>query len=48
MDLAAILEPVLAFFREGVGKVFYDIAAALYKVFYPANAEAARPVELPQ
>ncbi|GAA0206409.1 MULTISPECIES: hypothetical protein [Corynebacterium] len=48
MDLAAILEPVLAFFREGVGKGIADILAALYDLFYPANAEPAHPVELPK
>ena len=48
MDLAAILEPVIAFFSEGIGKIFADIARALYEVLYPANAEAAHPIEIPK
>lgn len=41
MDLAALLEPVLAFFRDGVGKTLFDVASALYRFLFPANAEAA-------
>ena len=48
MDLAALLEPVLAFFREGVGKALFDALTFVYKLLYPANAEAAKPVVIPR
>lgn len=48
MDLAALLEPVLAFFREGVGKALFDALTFVYKLLYPANAEAAKPVVIPK
>lgn len=47
MDLGALIEPLIAFSSEGIGKVFADIASALYQILYPANAEAAKPVEIP-
>ncbi|QYH19074.1 hypothetical protein JKI95_07280 [Corynebacterium aquatimens] len=48
MDLGALLEPVLAFFREGIGKTFLDALTFIYKLLYPANAEAAHPIEIPK
>ncbi|MCP1387485.1 hypothetical protein M5J20_04700 [Corynebacterium sp. TA-R-1] len=48
MDLGALLEPVLAFFRDGIGKAILDALTFVYKLLYPANAEAAHPVEIPQ
>lgn len=48
MDFSALLEPVLAFFREGVGKAIFDAAAFVYQLLYPANSEAARPVVIPK
>ncbi|MDY5785021.1 MULTISPECIES: hypothetical protein [unclassified Corynebacterium] len=47
MDLAAILEPMITFFSEGIGAIIADIARAIYAVLYPANADAARPIEIP-
>ncbi|SDS76492.1 hypothetical protein [Corynebacterium timonense] len=47
MDFAALLEPLIRFFSEGIGKVIADVARALYAILYPANAEAAHPVPLP-
>lgn len=48
MDLAAVLEPVLAFFRDGIGKVIADVFTFIYQLLYPANAESAKPVEIPR
>ena len=48
MDLGALLEPLVAFSSQGIGKVFVDILEGLYNLLYPANAEAARPVETPK
>ncbi|WJY69039.1 hypothetical protein [Corynebacterium auris] len=48
MDFAALLEPVIRFFSEGIGKVIADAARFLYAIFYPANAEAAHPVPIPE
>ena len=48
MDLTGLLEPVLAFFSEGVGKAIFDALTFVYKLLYPANAEAAKPVVIPK
>lgn len=48
MDLGAMLQPVLAFFNEGIGKVIADVLRALYETFFPANSEGAKPVEIPK
>lgn len=48
MDLDALLEPIQKFFGEGIGKLIADFASLLYQLLYPANAEAAQPVELPK
>lgn len=48
MDLGALLEPMLAFFSDGIGKVIADVLRAIYEVLFPANADAAKPVEIPK
>lgn len=48
MDIGAMLQPVLAFFNEGIGKVIADVLRALYETFFPANSEGAKPVEVPK
>lgn len=48
MDLTGLLEPVLAFFREGVGKAIFDTLAFEYTLLYPANSEAAAPMVIPK
>ncbi|SDL99148.1 hypothetical protein SAMN04488535_1490 [Corynebacterium mycetoides] len=48
MDFNALLAPVIAFFSEGIGKAIFDFAQMLYSILYPANAEAAYPVETPK
>ncbi|WP_288833202.1 hypothetical protein [uncultured Corynebacterium sp.] len=48
MDFAALLEPAIKFFSEGVGKVIADFARMLYEILYPANAEPAHPIEIPK
>ena len=48
MDLNAILDPIVAFFSEGIGKIISDVLRTLYSVFYPANSEAAYPIEIPR
>lgn len=47
MNLDAILQPVIDFFSEGIGAVLRDIAEAVYMFLFPANAEAAHPIEIP-
>lgn len=46
MDLNSLLEPVIAFFSDGIGAVIRDVLVALYEILYPANAEAAKPFEI--
>ncbi|QPK83186.1 hypothetical protein G7Y29_10215 [Corynebacterium qintianiae] len=48
MDFNAILAPAIEFSSEGIGKVLFDLAQLFYNIFYPANAEAAHPVEIPR
>lgn len=48
MDYSAILEPVLGFFREGIGKTIADAVTFIYRVLYPANSPTARPVLIPE
>ena len=48
MGIGALLQPVLAFFNEGIGKVIADVLRALYETFFPANSEGAKPVEIPK
>ncbi|WP_169332002.1 hypothetical protein [Corynebacterium caspium] len=46
MDLEALLKPLIEFFSSGIGAVIANIVKALYAVLYPANAEAATPLDL--
>lgn len=48
MDLGALVEPLVAFFSEGIGKTIMDILSVIYQVLFPANAPAATPQELPR
>ncbi len=48
MDLAALIDPVIAFFNDGIGKVIRDVLTLIYQILYPANAPAATPVEIPK
>lgn len=47
MDLASLVDPLVGFFSNGIGKVIMDVLTFLYELLYPANAPAATPVELP-
>lgn len=48
MDLGTLIEPILAFFSQGVGKAIADALKFLYQLLYPANAPAATPVNIPR
>ncbi|WCZ39866.1 hypothetical protein [Corynebacterium jeddahense] len=48
MDLSALIEPVVAFFSQGIGKTIADVLTLVYEVLFPANAPAATPVEIPR
>lgn len=48
MDLGALVEPLVAFSSEGIGKTIMDILSVIYQVLFPANAPAATPQELPR
>ena len=48
MDLTALFEPILAFFKDGIGKTILDALMKLYELLYPANSDAATPLELPE
>ncbi|MDK8880459.1 hypothetical protein [Corynebacterium sp. MSK008] len=48
MDLGALVEPLTAFFSEGIGKTIMDILSVIYQVLFPANAPSATPQELPR
>lgn len=41
MDFNALLEPIVAFFSDGIGAVIAQIGEFFYNVLFPANAEAA-------
>ena len=45
MDLAALLEPIMAFFKDGIGKTILDALMKLYELLYPANSDPAKPIE---
>lgn len=47
MDLGALVEPLVAFFSQGIGKQVLDFLSVIYEVLFPANAPAATPQELP-
>lgn len=48
MDLGALVEPLVAFFSQGVGKAIMDTLTVIYELLFPANAPAATPQELPR
>lgn len=48
MDLAALLEPIMAFFKDGIGKAILDALMKLYELLYPANSDPAKPIEIPK
>ncbi|MCG7279658.1 MULTISPECIES: hypothetical protein [Corynebacterium] len=48
MDIGAMLDPLVQFFSGGIGKSIADVMTFLYELFFPANAEAAAPVEIPK
>ncbi|WP_197079705.1 hypothetical protein [Corynebacterium kalinowskii] len=47
MDINSIMTPVLDFFSHGIGEIIANVMRVIYALIYPANAEAARPVDLP-
>ncbi|NLA55676.1 MAG: hypothetical protein GX859_05160 [Corynebacterium humireducens] len=47
MNFDAILNPAIAFSSEGIGAVMLDIAKVIYSLLYPANSDAARPIDIP-
>ena len=48
MDFGAMVEPLTAFFSQGIGKTIMDVLSFIYQVLFPANAPAATPQELPR
>ena len=48
MDLGALVEPLMGFFSQGIGKAIADALTLIYNLLYPANAPAATPVEIPR
>lgn len=48
MDFNAILGSAASFFSEGIGKVISDVLNVFYSLLYPANADAAHPIEIPR
>lgn len=48
MDLAALLEPIMVFFKDGIGKTILDALMKLYELLYPANSDPAKPIEIPK
>lgn len=47
MDIEALLKPLIDFFSTGIGALIADLARVVYGILYPANAEAAHPLEIP-
>lgn len=47
MDINSIMMPIIDFFSHGIGQIIANVMRVLYGLFYPSNAEAAHPVELP-
>jgi len=47
MDFDAILTPAIEFSSEGIGAVMLNIAEVIYGFLYPANSEAAYPIDIP-
>lgn len=48
MNFGALVEPLVAFFSDGIGKTIMDVLSVIYQVLFPANAPAATPQELPR
>nr|VDG61838.1 Uncharacterised protein [Streptococcus thermophilus] len=48
MNLDVIVSQLTAFFSDGIGKTIKDVLWTIYTILFPANAEAARPVEIPK
>lgn len=48
MNFEEILAPVLEFFSSGIGAQIASFGEYLYNLSYPANADPAENVELPQ
>ncbi|EFK55405.1 hypothetical protein KBP53_10820 [Corynebacterium genitalium ATCC 33030] len=48
MNIDAILGQLTAFFSEGIGKTIKDVLWTIYTILFPANAEPARPIEIPK
>ncbi len=48
MDLGAMVEPLVGFFSQGIGKAIMEFLNVIYQILYPANAPAATPVEIPR
>lgn len=47
MNFDAILNPAIAFSSEGIGAVLLDFAQVIYTFLFPANSDAAHPIEIP-
>ena len=41
MDFNSLIEPVVAFFSEGIGAVIRTVLEFVYTVMFPSNSEAA-------
>lgn len=41
MDFNSLIEPVVAFFSEGIGAVIRNVLEFVYTVMFPSNSEAA-------
>lgn len=41
-----MLDPLVQFSSQGIGKALVDALTALYEILFPANAEAAAPVDV--
>ena len=48
MNLDDLIAPAVEFSSQGVGAVLLDILKSIYHLLYPANAEAATPVVIPE
>lgn len=48
MNLDAIVSQLTQFFSTGIGKTIADVLWTIYTILFPANAEAARPIEIPR
>ncbi|QMV84119.1 hypothetical protein HW450_06920 [Corynebacterium hindlerae] len=47
MDINSIMGPIVDFFTHGIGQIIANVMRVIYSIFYPSNAEAAHPIELP-